>query len=70
MPDLRQDALQDHMDRARRYRLQGLDYAQQALIAPVQARPVLNLMAHSWFELADRQEALARIEEPRSFDRS
>ena len=55
------------MSRARRYRLQGYDYAQQALTAPAHVQPVFNLMARSWFELAEREDARARLDEPRSF---
>ena len=55
------------MSRSRKYRLQGLNYAQQALTAPEHVRPVFNLMARSWFELAEQEETRARLGEPRSF---
>jgi hypothetical protein len=55
------------MSRARRYRLQGYDYAKQAVTAPAHVQPIFNLMARSWFELAEREDALARLGEPRSF---
>lgn len=55
------------MSRSRKYRLQGLDYARQALSAPEHVRPVFNLMARSWFELAEQEEQRARLGEPRSF---
>ena len=56
------------MSKARRYRLQAVEYAQQSLLVAAHQRPMLNLLAQSWLQLADQEEARAKLGEARSFE--
>jgi hypothetical protein len=56
------------VSRARRYRRQAVEYDQQALLVPAHQRPLFNLLARSWLELADREDERARLGEARSFE--
>lgn len=55
------------MSRARQYRRQAADYAQQSLLAAAHQRPMLRLLSQTWLELAAREDERARLDEPRSF---
>ena len=56
------------MSKATRYRRQAVEYDQQSLLAPAHQRPLFNLLARSWLELADREDERARLGEVRSFE--
>ena len=55
------------MSRTRRFRLNAVDCDQQALLATAADRPWFKLMAKSWLDMAEREDGLLRLTEPRSF---
>jgi hypothetical protein len=55
------------MSRARQYRRQAVEYAQQSLLVAAHHRPAFNLLAKTWLQLAAREDERARLAEPRSF---